>query len=129
MDHEIERMLENWARWKVSGGWGGANTVSSLYNLGPRSPRSGNVIPILNGEAEDLDRIIEGLADVRLKRVIVIQYQWGGAQEGKARRCGCCVNTFKARLEKAKQMILSEKYRRSDVVRKITACNLIANRV
>lgn len=129
MDHEIERMLENWARWKVSGGWNGAGSISSLYDMGPRSPRSGNVIPILNGEAEDMDRIIEGLEDVRLKRVIVIQYQWGGAQETKARRCGCCVNTFKARLEKAQQMILSEKYRRADSARKIYACNLIVNRV
>lgn len=129
MDHEIERMLENWARWKVSGGWGGANTISSLYHLGPRSPRSGNVIPILNGEAEDMDRIIEGLADVRLKRAIVIQYQWGGAQETKARRCGCCVNTFKDRLDKAKQMILSEKYRRSDAARKRNACNLTVKTV
>jgi hypothetical protein len=115
MDADVDRMLENWARWKVSDGWRGANTISSLYNLGPKSPRSDNIMPILNGEAEDLDRIIEAMQDIRLKRVIIITYQWGGSQDTKAHRCGCCVNTYKSRLDKAKQHIISEKYKQSAI--------------
>lgn len=113
MDHDIERILENWAKWKAGDGYGGAMSCSPLYDMGPRAPRYGNVMPILNGEAEDIDKIINSL-DERLKRAISIQYLWGDTQQQKAKRCGCCLNTFKARLDKAKQMIVADRYRMLD---------------
>lgn len=109
---EIERMLNNWALWVFSG----RSSISSIspypaYNLAPPPPRSGSTMPILSGEAEELDKIIQGI-DQRLGRAIAVFYLWNDTQEQKAKRCGVCVNTFKDRLGRGKEAVKAEWYRR-----------------
>ncbi|MDA8095574.1 MAG: hypothetical protein M0T84_17035 [Betaproteobacteria bacterium] len=100
---DLERMLENWARWKFSPGVGRAGSPFPIYNLGPKPPRYGNTMPVINGEAIDMDSAINSLQD-RYKRALAIQYLWGDDQESKAKRCGCCVRTFRDRLILAKEL-------------------------
>ena len=68
-------------------------------------------MPILSVEAEEMDRIVQSI-DQRLGKAIAVFYLWNDTQEQKARRCGVCVNTFKARLERAREAIKAEWYRR-----------------
>lgn len=58
IDDDLERRLENWARWYWGGGAHGVST-SSIYSQGPRSRRDGETpMPIINGEALDTDTAV-----------------------------------------------------------------------
>lgn len=119
MECEIDRLLNNWVHWRIGGRHGGGSSYPA-YNLAPPSPMSmRDFVPVVNWEAEEVDAIIFTMPE-RYKQVIVIQYLWTDTQESKARRCGCCVNTLKTRLAKAKELLMASLYR----AREKTACKL-----
>lgn len=81
---EVERRLENWARWKRGGMsdgrftqfGGGSSGVSSVYRQGPRSRRSGYAVatfPVLASEAQATNRAINALDD-DLRAVVYARY-------------------------------------------------------
>lgn len=63
LDEDMERRLENWARWYWSGHSRGRGT-SSIYRNASRSRRDGETpMPIISGEALETDTAIYHLAD------------------------------------------------------------------
>lgn len=110
-DPDLVRKLENWARWKLGDECFGGLSPYPIYNLGPRPPRADPGMPMLNGEALDMDEVIKELPE-RYKLVVETEYckPWL-AQSKRAWRCGCCVNTYKTRLIEAKLRIKSGLYR------------------
>lgn len=114
---DFDRMLDNWARWMFGDTQQSMVNISSIYRLGPRPPRYGNTMPIINGEAIDLDKAIKRL-HLRLQEVLKVEVQeWiYPTQELKARRLSVCVKTYKLRLEDAKLMAKREYYQRCEKV-------------
>lgn len=60
IESEIERMLDNWARWSSGGGLA-AHCAVSVYDLGGRGSRAATTMPVIDGEALDIDGIVRGL--------------------------------------------------------------------
>lgn len=109
-DDEIDRLLENWARWKITGSSHGRSlSPYPIYNLAiiDRQARR-DYVPILNGEAEDIDAIIKDLPP-RYARAINEYYLWTGTIDHKARRLNVCENTFRTWLAKGKELIREQR--------------------
>lgn len=99
-NEEIVRLLSNWALWLAHDRNPGI-TANCIYSLGVRGPRHGNTIPILTGEAEDVDKVIERLP-VRYQHPLRMHYCWPGRSDrSKASACSCSLNTYKTRLNEA----------------------------
>ncbi len=97
---EIVRLLNNWAMW-MAGDRVSASSPFPAYNLALPGPRAGNVMPVLNGEAEDVDTVICTLP-VRFQQPLRMHYCWPGrADRSKAKSCNCCLNTYKTRVDDA----------------------------
>ena len=97
---EIVRMLANWALWLACDLNPGLSH-SSIYTIGPDGPRAGNTVPILSGEAEDVDSIITHLP-IRYHQPLRMHYCWPGRSDrSKASACRCSLNTYKGRLHEA----------------------------
>lgn len=61
VEEDLERRLENWARWYWGGSKGSVGT-SSIYCQGARPRRYGEApMPIINGEAVETDTAIHQL--------------------------------------------------------------------
>lgn len=98
---DIVRLLTNWAMWMAGDIRRGGGSQFPAYNLALPGPRAGNVIPVLAGEAEDVDKIIGSLPR-RYQQPLRMHYCWPGrADRSKAKSCGCCLNTYKARVDDA----------------------------
>jgi hypothetical protein len=95
---ETERMMRNWARWKTGAPIGLA--VSSAYELEGRGRREEAPIPLLNGEAMDVDKAVLDLPGELFQ---VVEQHWlkRGTVKDKARRCHCSEATFYRRLDDA----------------------------
>lgn len=112
--HDIVRLLQNWARWVVSGGIGSDRSPYPAYNLAAPGPRAGNIIPTLNGEAEDADHIIASLP-YRYQHPLRMNYIWPNtADRVNAKRCSCCLNTYKTRLDEAHTLFAQAWYARGN---------------
>lgn len=85
---DYERRMRNWALWRTGGAAAFTRTFSAIYDLGPRAPRSGNMMPMLAGEAQDTDDAVREL-DHELQRAIVLRYvrQLDGERLRRALRC------------------------------------------
>lgn len=94
-DADTHRMMTNWARWKTGAPIGLA--VSGAYELEARGRREEASIPLLNGEASDVDQAIDLLPEPL--RLVVAEY-WlrKGTIREKLRRCRCGSETFYRRL-------------------------------
>lgn len=112
---DFDRMLDNWARWLFGDEQKSRVSLSGIYNLGPRPPRYGNTMPIINGEAIDLDKAIKRLS-TRDQEILKIYIQdWLYPTDMlKAKRLAVCLNTYKSRLEQAKSGAKREYYRRTE---------------
>jgi hypothetical protein len=80
MQAEVERLIENWARWP---GWeSGSGSRSPLAWLDDfvANKRVGEfyqaVVPVMGGEAADTHRAL-GRIDTQLGQVLVVHYTWG----------------------------------------------------
>lgn len=95
---ETSRMMRNWARWKTGAPIGLA--VSSAYQLEGRGRREEAPIPLLNGEALDVDKAVHDLPG-ELYHVVEQYWLKRGTMRDRARRCHCSEATFYRRLDDA----------------------------
>lgn len=111
---DLVRVLQNWARWVVQSK-GGDMSPFPAYNLALPGKRAGNVIPTLNGEAEEADAIIGAMIH-RYQHPLRLNYLWPNtADRVNAKRCSCCLNTYKSRLDMAHQLFAQGWYGRQSV--------------
>jgi hypothetical protein len=109
-EEDLERALKNWARWVVS-------DKSALHSSFPtekrvEGPRPYDApIPIINGEAVEMDAIVEALP-VRYAEVIRVWYVQELDPVVAARRCR--IQTVYNRLEEAWALIRRERSARRD---------------
>ena len=97
---EIVRLLSNWALWLACDRNPGLSH-SSIYADGPDGPRAGNRMPILAGEASDVDAMVCHLL-IRYQQPLRFHYCWPGRSDrSKAHACNCSLNTYKTRLHEA----------------------------
>lgn len=96
---ETERLMRNWAMWKQSGGTLNM-AVTTAYELEGRGRREETSIPLLNGEAIDVDAAVKTLT-VELAKVVDEYWLRRGNIMQKVRRCRCAVATFYRRLDLA----------------------------
>jgi len=110
-NQELVRLLTNWAMW-LAGGKRPTSSPYPAYNLAPPGPRYGNIMPVLSGEAEDVDHIIISLP-ARYQQPLRMHYCWPGRSDrSKAASCSCCLNTYKARLSEAHTLFTQAWYAR-----------------
>ncbi len=127
-DPDLERKLENWARWRLGDFRQGAISPFPAYNLGPRPPRAAPDVPLLGGEAMDIEEIVNKHLQPRHQHVIVINYLWAWlTQEKKAQRCGVSINTFKARLVDARLKVKCELFILHEKYESMRPKNIVAN--
>jgi len=104
---DIERRLQNWARWKTSSGGGSlgyarVQLASDTSREGYREAR----IPTLDCEAEETDRAVLALPS-ELRRTVELYYLGGGPMRRKAEILCCTERAVHARIERAHQVIQS----------------------
>jgi DNA-directed RNA polymerase specialized sigma24 family protein len=94
--------MTNWARWKSGVSIGVA--VSSAFDLEARGRREAASIPLLNGEASDVDSAVDALPR-ELHDVVIEHWLKKGTVEKHARSCRCGVTTYYQRLSHAHERI------------------------
>ena len=99
---ETERVMTNWARWRTGALVG--LSVSGAYQLEAKGPRAETPIPIINGEAVEVDQAVQSL-DAPLKGAVEEYWLRSGPVVDMARRLGCGVTTLYRRLERAHQAV------------------------
>ncbi len=105
-NEEIERRLQNWARWKLGAGGGGLGYGGSAWNMEPSGTRYREaVIPTIDCEASVTDQAVASL-DVRLRETIEQVYLTGDSAALDARKLGCSEATVKARVWEAHRRLV-----------------------
>lgn len=116
-EEEVSRMLSNWVRWKLGGA--SISLAMSLQGLPSRGTRSETPVPLINGEAVDVDSAVEALpGPLRL----VVHVHWlhelpdrqgrprrapRAPTDQRARACRCSVRTYFRRLRHAHDRIVA----------------------
>jgi hypothetical protein len=102
-DPDIERRLENWARWKGGAGAGGIGYASAQLGLsaGGSSGYREAVIPVWDNEAAVTDQAVQAL-DESLREVIEASYlPPAGTVVAVAHALDIAVRTLHQRMERA----------------------------
>jgi hypothetical protein len=102
IDADTERMMVNWALWR-SGSLTGV-AVSGAYELEARGRYEETPMPLINGEACEVDQAVARL-DAPLKLAVEEYWLRTGPVVDKARRCGCEAKTLYRRLDRAHESI------------------------
>jgi len=108
-DQDIDRRLQNWARWRASMRGTGGNfatcdmTQERVDGGGYDAPM---VVPILDEEASVTDQAVQAL-EAGLRDAVMAFYVYPGGIEQRARRIGVAVPTVYARLDVAHRRISS----------------------
>lgn len=122
-DEDLERALRNWGRWKNGGG--GIASSFPLTEVVTRDPWAAPPPPIINGEAMDMDEIIEALPG-RYQEVIRVRYALELPRDAAVRRCRCSVSVYYERLSKAWDLIRAERANRLERARARAAASRAA---
>lgn len=102
---DIERRLQNWARWKVGGSAGGLGYASvNLAGDTSRALYREARIPTDDCEAEETDRAVASL-DSELRRTVEVVYLDGGGTKRKADLLNCTESTIKSRIWRAHRQL------------------------
>lgn len=101
-DEEIERRLQNWARWRLccTGsplGFAGVDLENADM---PRDPYAQAPIPTNDIEASETEEAVRQLPD-ELFQTLVVFYIGAGSQVKKARHLGITERGMRARVEQA----------------------------
>lgn len=112
---ETNRLMTNWVRWKSGAPIGVA--LSAAYALEAQGRREGTSIPLLNGEASDVDDAVSSLPRELYVAILIhwlrARQEPGGklvpvkaaTVEQRARACGCSERTYFRRLEHAHERV------------------------
>lgn len=103
-DFEYERRMNNWRLWRLSERLSFGGSPFPVYNLTPRPPRGENVIPILAGEAEEIERVVQELP-VEIRRAIEIWFLHAGSVSAKRKMLRCRRERMFEWLEHGRQRI------------------------
>ena len=122
-DEDMERRLNNWARWKVgvSSATLGYAQVDYTF-VGGGNSFSGTKIPVLGVEAEETDRAIKTL-DHDLQRTLWVVYVSGADRTVQERALGCGARAIQLRVERAHVQLkrwITEENRRWGEFRRMT---------
>jgi DNA-directed RNA polymerase specialized sigma24 family protein len=92
-------MMLNWARWTHDGASIDV-AMSGAYTLEARGTRADASMPLLNGEALDVDKAVRAL---KAELLAVVKEHWlrKGSARQKAKKCRCAIATFYRRLDEA----------------------------
>ncbi len=99
--------MNNWRLWRLSERKAFGGSPFPIYNLTPRPPRGENIIPILAGEADETERVIQALP-LSLRRVVEVWYLTTGTVNQKRRMLGCRRERMFHMLDTARLQILTE---------------------
>lgn len=115
-DADIDRRLENWARWKHGAGAGGLGyaRVSMAMEVVDGGEINGPRIPTSDCEAQDTDGAVMALPS-ELRATVEVVYVMGGGLARKARLLACTEATIRNRLGRSDVLIsawLSDLHRR-----------------
>ncbi len=94
--------MTNWALWKSGASISCA--VTAAWGLEAKGRREATSIPLLNGEASDVDHAVESLPP-ELQDVVKEHWLKKGTVEKHARSCRCSVPTYYRRLSHAHERV------------------------
>lgn len=95
---DIERRLQNWARWKHGAGSGGLGYGGGGFDgVASGSRYREAVIPTVDCEASDTDQAVQSL-ETRLRVTLHQVYLTGDSPAIDAARLGCTESAVKARV-------------------------------
>lgn len=98
MDEEMNRRLENWARWsafRTDGGRPASGSATERVDCaGWDAP---TVIPTSDAEAEETDRGVRRM-ELRLRGALVAWYLGGGGVVQRCKRVGCSETELRTRV-------------------------------
>ncbi len=102
IDAETTRIMENWQRWRCGAPIGIA--ISGAYDLEAKGRREETSVPLINGEASDVDEAVHQLE--KHHHQAVVEY-WLKSEPVpvKALRCGVSVRTLYRHLDRAHALI------------------------
>lgn len=104
IDAETQRLMLNWAAWRC--GSIGSVATSGAYSLEGRGRHEETSIPLINGEAVEVDQAVSDLAP-DLKLAVEEYWTRTGVIADKAKRCSCTTMTLYRRLDRAHAAINS----------------------
>jgi len=98
---DIERRLQNWARWKLGATHSGLGYASMRWDGGIRTPGNReSVVPTIDCEAEETNRAVMAL-ESRLRATVEVVYLQGCSMRQKALQLCCGEPAVKARVWQA----------------------------
>lgn len=102
---DIERRLQNWARWKLGAVHSGLGYASMSWAATPagRGMRE-SIIPTIDCEAEQTDRAVLAL-ESRLRATVEVEYLQGWSLRRKAQQLACSEPTVKTRIWQAHRQL------------------------
>lgn len=118
-DEEMERRLQNWARWKLGGSRNPLGFAAvDLENVGmPRDPYGAQApIPTDDIEASETHDAVLKLPS-ELKATVELHYLGAGSQEKKATRLCITTRSMRERVERAHRLLSSHFAHRADLAR------------
>jgi hypothetical protein len=102
---DIERRLQNWARWKLGAVHSGLGYAAMRWAGGVVTPgRRESVIPTIDCEAEETDRAVQAL-EPRLRVTVEVEYLQGCSLRRKAQQLSCSEPAVKARIWQAHRQL------------------------
>lgn len=110
LDPEFERLMNNWAMYRRTGGAAPSGKRSSadigdVYGNGLRDSRyRETTFPIAALEAGQVDRAMNGL-DTRLSLALECYWLESVSAELLAQRCNCCEKTFYNRVDRGHEAV------------------------
>jgi hypothetical protein len=98
---DIERRLQNWARWRLGATRSGLGYASMRWDGGIRTPGNReSIVPTIDCEAEETDRAVMALAST-LRATVEVEYLQGWSLRRKAQHLACSEPTVKSRIWQA----------------------------
>jgi hypothetical protein len=102
---DIERRLQNWARWKLGATHSGLGYAAMRWDGGAVGPgRRESVIPTIDCEAEETDRAVLSLPS-ELRATVEVVYLVNKPMRWKAAHLCCSEAAIKARIWQAHRRI------------------------
>lgn len=103
---DIDRRLQNWARWRIGGQRGGLGyaSVNLIEAGGGRDGYVEAVVPTIDAEASETDMAVMALAS-ELRRTVEVVYILNRGMREKCRLLAVAEATVHSRVDRAHQII------------------------